>query len=67
MIPGNEEYFNVFDQNVALVMQGNTSAEEAAKRIEEGWDRITDDIGRKSQVAVWRKSVESGAYIDKFE
>ncbi|HYY16506.1 MAG TPA: extracellular solute-binding protein, partial [Gammaproteobacteria bacterium] len=67
MIPGNEEYFNVFDQNVALVMQGNISAEEAAKRIEVGWNRVTDDIGRKSQIAAWRKSVESGAYIDKFE
>jgi multiple sugar transport system substrate-binding protein len=67
MIPGNEEYFNVFDQNVALVMQGNISPEEAAKRIEDGWNRVTDDIGRKSQIAAWRKSVESGAYIDKFE
>ena len=67
MIPGNEEYFNVLDQNVALVMQGNISAEEAAKRIEDGWNRVTDDIGRKSQIAAWRKSVESGAYIDKFE
>jgi multiple sugar transport system substrate-binding protein len=67
MIPGNEEYFNALDQNVALVMQGNISAEEAAKRIEDGWNRVTDDIGRKSQIAAWRKSVESGAYIDRFE
>jgi multiple sugar transport system substrate-binding protein len=67
MIPGNEEYFNVLDQNLALVMQGNVAAEEAAKRIEDGWNRITDDIGRKSQIAAWRKSVESGAYIDRFE
>jgi multiple sugar transport system substrate-binding protein len=67
MIPGNEEYFNVFDQNVALVMQGNIPPEEAAKRIEEGWNKITEDIGRKSQVTVWRKSVESGAYGEKFE
>ncbi len=67
MIPGNEEYFNVLDQNLALVMQGNIAAEEAAKRIEDGWNRITDDIGRKGQIAAWRKSVESGAYIDKYE
>jgi multiple sugar transport system substrate-binding protein len=67
MIPGNEEYFNVLDQNVALVMQGNISAEQAAKQIADGWNRVTDDVGRKSQIAAWRKSVESGAYIDKFE
>jgi hypothetical protein len=48
MIPGNEAYFNVLDQNVALVMQGNISAEEAAKRLEDGWNSVTDDIGRKS-------------------
>jgi hypothetical protein len=55
------------DQNLALVMQGNLSAEAAAKKMEDGWNKITDDIGRKSQMASWRKSVESGAYIDKFE
>jgi multiple sugar transport system substrate-binding protein len=66
-LPGNEEYFNVLDQNLALVMQGNIAAAEAAKRIEEGWNKITNDIGRKAQIAAWRKSVESGAYIDKFE
>jgi hypothetical protein len=48
-------------------MQGNISAEEATKKIADGWNKITDDIGRKSQIAAWRKSVESGAYIDKFE
>jgi hypothetical protein len=48
-------------------MQGNIVAEEAAKRITDGWNRITDDIGRKNQIAAWRKSVESGAYLDKFE
>jgi multiple sugar transport system substrate-binding protein len=67
MIPGNEEYFNVMDQHLALVMQGHITAEEAAKKIADGWDKITDDIGRKSQIAAWRKSVESGAYIDKLE
>jgi hypothetical protein len=29
-------------------MQGNISAEEAAKKIEDGWNKITDDIGCKS-------------------
>jgi hypothetical protein len=54
------------DKNLALVMQGNISAEEAAKRIDKGWNKITDDIGRKNQVKAWRKGVKSGAYIDKF-
>ncbi|MDA1000208.1 MAG: extracellular solute-binding protein [bacterium] len=66
MIEGNYEYFNVLDKNLSLVMQGNISAKEAAKRIESGWNKITKDVGRKNQVRAWRKGVASGAYIDKF-
>ena len=66
MIEGNYEYFNVLDKNLAQVMQGNMSAKKAAQKIEKGWNRITDDIGRKEQIKSWRKSVEGGAYIDKF-
>jgi hypothetical protein len=56
----------VLDKNLTLVMQGNISAEEAAKRIEKGWNEVTDDIGRKEQIEAWRKSVNNGAYITKF-
>jgi multiple sugar transport system substrate-binding protein len=66
MLEGNEEYFNVLDKNLALVMQGNATPEEAVKNIEAGWNRITDDIGRKNQIRTWRSGVESGAYIDTF-
>ena len=66
MLPGNEEYFNVMDKNLAQVMQGNMSPEEAAKQIEAGWNKVTDDVGRQEQITIWRSGVESGAYIDKF-
>jgi len=66
LIEGNQEYFNVLDKNLTLVMQGNLTAEEAAKRIEAGWNKITDDIGRDRQIKIWRKGVEMGSYIDKF-
>jgi multiple sugar transport system substrate-binding protein len=66
MLPGNEEYFNVLDKSLALVMQGNLTAEAAAKEIETGWNKVTDDIGRQEQIKIWRSGVESGAYIDKF-
>lgn len=66
MLPGNEEYFNAFDKHLAVVMQGNIPAEEAARRIEADWNKITSDIGRDEQVRLWRSGVESGAYIDKF-
>ena len=66
MLEGNYEYFNVLDKNLADVMNGNTSAEEAAKRIEAGWNKVTADVGRASQIPAWRQGVDSGIYLDKF-
>ena len=66
MLPGNEAYFHVLDKHLALVMQGTISPEEAAKKIDEGWNKITDDLGRQEQIRLWRSGVESGMYIDKF-
>ena len=66
LLPGNEEYFTALNKHLAFVMQGNIPAEEAARRIEADWNKITSDIGRDEQVRLWRSGVESGAYIDKF-
>jgi len=66
LIEGNYEYFKVLDNNLADVMNKNITAEEAAKRIEASWNKITDEIGRDHQIEVWRKGVESGIYLDKF-
>jgi len=66
MLPENNEYFNVMDKNLAHVMQGNMSPEEAARQIEAGWNKVTDDVGRQEQIKIWRSGVESGAYIDTF-
>jgi len=66
MLEGNYEYYNVMDKALALVMQGNITPAEAAKQIEKGWNKITEDIGRDTQIKAWRAGVEKGAYIDKF-
>jgi ABC-type glycerol-3-phosphate transport system substrate-binding protein len=65
-IQGNYEYFKILDNNLADVMGGNITAEEAAKRITKGWDGVTEDIGRADQIKAWRSGVEGGIYIDKF-
>ena len=65
MLPGNEAYFRVLDEYLALTMQGSMSPEEAAKKIDEGWNKVTDDLGRQEQIKLWRSGVESGVYIDK--
>ena len=66
LIEGNYEYFKVLDNNLADVMNKNISAEEASKRIEASWNKITNEIGRDHQIQTWRKGVESGIYLDKF-
>jgi len=66
MLPDNEQYFTVLDKYLALVMQGSMASAEAAPKNAEGWNRVTDEVGRQEQIKLWRQSVESGAYIDKF-
>jgi multiple sugar transport system substrate-binding protein len=66
MIEGNYEYFKILDNGLAEVMSGSAKPEEAAKKIEEGWNRVTEDIGRASQIKAWRAGVDSGMYGAKF-
>jgi multiple sugar transport system substrate-binding protein len=66
LIEGNYEYFKILDNNLADVMNKNITAEEAAKRIETGWNKVTSDVGRDTQIPIWRKGVELGIYLDKF-
>lgn len=66
MLPGNAAYFTVLDKHLALVMQGSMSPEEAARKIAEGWNKVTDDVGRQAQITLWHSGVASGAYLDKF-
>jgi multiple sugar transport system substrate-binding protein len=66
MLPGHEAYAHVLDTSLALVLQGTISPEEAAKKIDEGWNKVTDDLGRQEQIKLWRSGVESGIYVDKF-
>ena len=66
MLEGNYEYFKILDNNLADVMNKNITPEEAARRIEAGWNKVTSDVGRENQIKIWRKGVASGIYLDKF-
>ncbi len=65
-IQGNYEYFKILDNNLADVMSGNITPQVAAQRIEKGWDGVTNDVGRKTQIQDWARGVNAGIYIDKF-
>ena len=66
MIEGNYEYFKILDNGLAEVMSGSAKPEEAAKTIEAGWNRVTEDIGRANQIKAWKAGVDSGMYGAKF-
>ena len=65
-IEGHYEYMKILDNNLADVMNANITAEEAAANIEDGWNDVTEDIGRDNQIEVWLKGVEAGLYVDRF-
>ena len=66
MIPlqGNREYFDALDVNLQEAFHDRITPEEAMKRTARQWEKITDDIGRKSQTEGWKFVVESGSYFD---
>jgi multiple sugar transport system substrate-binding protein len=65
-IEGHYEYMKILDNNLADVMNGNITPEQAAANIEDGWNDVTEDIGRDNQIEAWRKGVEAGLYVDRF-
>jgi multiple sugar transport system substrate-binding protein len=53
-IPQNQRYQGVvLDQAVAQFMAGELSAEEAMQQIYDGWEEITEELGRAEQLAAY--------------
>ncbi|GFE63738.1 extracellular solute-binding protein [Litoreibacter roseus] len=57
-IPGIFQYYSVAEDELAKGYAGQYgSAQETADAIAAAWDRITDQIGRDSQIALYRASL----------
>lgn len=56
-IPGIFQYYSVAEDELAKIYAGQFSAQEGADRIAEAWDKITDQIGRDSQIELYRASL----------
>ena len=51
-IPGAQKYTGVIlDTELARYLAGEITAEEALENIEAGWEEVTEDFGRDSQIA----------------
>ncbi|MFM8607689.1 MAG: ABC transporter substrate-binding protein [Hyphomicrobiales bacterium] len=50
-IPGAQQYTGVvLDTELARYLAGEITVDQALKNIEEGWEKITEDFGRKEQI-----------------
>ena len=57
-IPGAQQYTGVvLDRELARYMAGEITVDQALDNIEEGWDEITDDFGRKEQAEIYSLSL----------
>jgi len=57
-IPGTAQYTGVvLDRELARFLADEITAEEAAANIEAGWEEITEDFGRDSQVQMYKASL----------
>lgn len=60
-IPGIFQYYSVAEDELAKGYAGQyESAQETADAIAAAWDKITDQIGRDSQIAVYKASLGLG-------
>lgn len=57
-IPGIFQYYSVAEDELAKIYAGQyASAQEGADAIAAAWEKITDQIGRESQTALYRASL----------
>ena len=56
-IPGIFQYYSVAEDELAKIFAGGSEAQAGADRIAAEWERITDQIGRDSQIALYKASL----------
>jgi multiple sugar transport system substrate-binding protein len=57
-IPQNQRYQQVvLDTAVSRFLAGELDADATMKAIQSGWDEITEDVGKDSQLAAYRASI----------
>ena len=56
-IPGIFQYYSVAEDELAKIYAGQYSAQDGADRIAAAWEKLTDQIGRESQIALYKASL----------
>jgi multiple sugar transport system substrate-binding protein len=56
-IPGIFQYYSVAEDELAKIFAGQMSAQEGADNIAKAWEKLTDQIGRDKQIALYKASL----------
>src|SRR5687768_16405832 len=56
-IPGIFQYYSVAEDELSKIWAGGSDAQTGADRIAAAWEKITDEIGRDKQVALYKASL----------
>ncbi|MEZ5670524.1 MAG: sugar ABC transporter substrate-binding protein [Alphaproteobacteria bacterium] len=56
-IPGIFQYYSVAEDELAKIYAGQMDAQTGADAIAEAWEKITDQIGRDRQIALYKASL----------
>jgi multiple sugar transport system substrate-binding protein len=56
-IPGIFQYYSVAEDELAKIYAGKATAQAGADAIAAAWDKITDQIGRDSQIKLYKASL----------
>jgi multiple sugar transport system substrate-binding protein len=56
-IPGIFQYYSVAEDELAKVFAGQMTAQEGADAIAIAWEKITDQLGRDKQIALYKASL----------
>ena len=56
-IPGIFQYYSIAEDELAKIYAGQYSAQDGADRIAVAWEKLTDQIGRESQIALYKESL----------
>ncbi|MEO1091259.1 MAG: sugar ABC transporter substrate-binding protein [Pseudomonadota bacterium] len=56
-IPGIFQYYSIAEDELAKIYAGQFSAQQGADNIAAEWEKITDQIGRDNQIALYKASL----------
>jgi multiple sugar transport system substrate-binding protein len=56
-IPGIFQYYSVAEDELTKIWSGGSDAQSGADRIAAAWEKITDEIGRDKQIALYKASL----------